>query len=72
MARNIRPQKCLAHLCGTFVPRPDVFCTKHWGRLPAGLQQAIWEAIEGDDREALVRLVYVARDTLIADEQRRA
>jgi hypothetical protein len=72
MARNTRPQKCLAHLCGAFVHRPDIFCPKHWGRLPAELQQAIWEAIEGDDHAALVQLVYVARDALVADEQRRA
>src|SRR5215469_18043487 len=69
MARNIRPQKCLAHLCGAFVRRPDVFCTKHWGRLPTELQQAIREAIEGDDHGALVELVYVARDALVADDQ---
>jgi hypothetical protein len=70
MARGVR-QRCLAHRCGAFVCRPDVFCPDHWRRLPAELQLAIRGAIEDDDHAALVGLVDVARDVLVAQKQNR-
>ena len=43
----------------------------HWRRLPAELQLAIRGAIEEDDHAALVGLVDVARDVLVAQKQNR-
>jgi hypothetical protein len=70
MARNVR-QRCLAHRCGALVCRPNVFCQNHWTRLPTELQLAIRGAIEDGDHAALVELVDVARDVLVAQKQNR-
>jgi hypothetical protein len=42
----------------------------HWNRVSTHLQKAIWQAIEIDDREGVVRLVDQAL-TVLSDERKR-